>query len=269
MTDSRLPPDTALRLISWLVHTPPLLSSQPYEEAGDWLIRENRQDPSLISRAAAWLAQQNKPARLGLTFELAVRALLHASEGLQLVAHNVPLRQNGRTLGELDMLVRDHHDGRLWHWELTLKFYLGYGDHWLGPNNRDTLARKSDHLFQRQLPRSTTAQAQQILAEQGLTVCGRALLTRGRLFQRAHKPTGYRLNRQHETGWWCRSHSLEQRTWALVQRDHWPCPVMSNKSINLIETPGLIDYVETLTRPAMVLNDQQKPGFVVPSSWPG
>jgi len=167
-------------------------------------------------------------------FEQWVCALVDASNNLERIASNLPFRHQGRTLGELDLLVRDHLDGTLWHWELALKFYLGTEQAWFGPNSHDTLDRKARHLFDQQLPRSSMPEVRAQLAEQGWQPDGIALLSRGRLFYRQHTP-----------------------------------PFMSDKSTTLIATPTLIDYVETRQRPLMVTQrHRDTPGFIVPVSWP-
>ena len=128
--------------LNWLIQAPSLLACPPYTDAGLQLQREWQRDPGLINRAAELLAETCQPQRLGLAFEQWVAALVCASEGLELVERNLPIRDGQTTLGELDMLVRDLESGKLWHWELALKFYLGTPEQWYGPNTRDTLERK-------------------------------------------------------------------------------------------------------------------------------
>lgn len=260
--------------LTWLVEAPTLLCCPTdIVDAGTLLQREYRRDDSVPRRAAALLADQPRPRRLGLVFEQWVAALIHASEGLELVAHNLPLREQGRTLGELDMLVRDRDDDSLWHWELALKFYLGTADAWYGPNRHDTLERKAAHLFEQQLPRSAGSTAQQWLALHGWQLHGQALLTRGRLFYRDAIPAGILPAPGHERGWWLPAPALAPGHWRQLERQFWPCPFvqdsMQDKSTNLVDSTSLIDYVESSNRPVMVSPlTENNPGFVVPSSWP-
>lgn len=255
--------------LTWLVQAPPLLPPAPWEDAGLWLHREWQRDPALPSRAAESLRSQQQPGRIGLQFENQVAALVEHSAGLALVARNFPIRDEHRTLGELDMLVRDLDSGKLWHWELALKFYLGTPDHWYGPNSRDTLARKFTHLHEQQLPRSQSTQARRTLAAEGWKVDGRALLTRGRLFYRNSHPEQPERHPRHERGWWLPARGLPSQQWQRVPRACWACPSMSDKSTNTIDTATLIDYVEEHSRPVMVLSDlRPEPGFIVPVTWP-
>lgn len=255
--------------LNWLIQAPPLLSCAPYGDAGSLLKREWQRTPSLIQHASELLQDSVSPQRLGITFEHWVSALVSASKGLELVEQNLPIRRGQETLGELDMLVRDKDTGKLWHWELALKFYLGTSEHWYGPNSRDTLARKYQHLFEKQLPRSLLPECKRLLANRGLRVDGRALLTRGRLFYRNGHPDGPARHPQHERGWWLPTRSLPQQRWQMIDKKNWPLPIMSDKSTSFIDTPELIDYVEAQSRPLMVLSNlRPEPGFIVPASWP-
>lgn len=253
----------------WLIQAPPLIPCAPYEDAGALLKREWLRDPGLIGNAAEWLEARPTPQRLGLAFEQWVAALVSVSEGLELLDRNLAIRDAQTTLGELDMLVRDRDNGKIWHWELALKFYLGTAEDWYGPNSRDTLARKYQHLFEQQLPRSTLPECRQLLADRGLRVDGRALLTRGRLFYRHGHPDTPPRHPQHERGWWLPTHTLPQKRWQVIDKKNWPLPIMSDKSTTFIDTPELIDYVEMHLRPLMVLSElRPEPGFIVPVSWP-
>ncbi|MCK0152992.1 DUF1853 family protein [Alcanivorax sp. S6407] len=255
--------------LNWLIQAPPLLQCVPFEDAGSLLKREWLRHPGLIANAVEWLEDLNPPRRLGLAFEQWVAALVSVSEGLELVERNLPVRDQNTTLGELDMLVRDRDSGKLWHWELALKFYLGTTDHWYGPNSRDTLARKHQHLFEQQLPRSTLPECRSLLANRGLRVDGRALLTRGRLFYRNGHPDTPPRHPRHERGWWLPSHSLPQQQWRMIDKKNWPLPSMSDKSTTSVDTLELIDYVESQSRPVMVCSAlRPEPGFIVPVSWP-
>jgi hypothetical protein len=262
--------DTLLRQLGWLVQAPTLLPCSPFHDAGHLLQRELQADPALLHNAATRLQSHPSPRRLGLIFEQWVAALVDASQGLERVASNLPIREQGRTLGELDMLVRDRQSGELWHWELALKFYLATAEQWYGPNRHDTLARKAHHLYQQQLPRSRSNVARAQLAEQGWEVHGQALLTRGRLFyHRAIPPSGVKPTPGHERGWWRTTDELEDGPWSIIERPYWPTPFMSDKGTNFVDRATVIDYVESHSRALMVTGPHHdQAGFIVPVSWP-
>lgn len=70
---------------------------------------------------------------------------------------NIQITNNGRTLGELDVLLI--HEDRIEHIEFCYKIYL-FDPHlsdkefecWIGPNRRDALQYKVDKLLKKQLP---------------------------------------------------------------------------------------------------------------------
>ncbi|QJD58611.1 DUF1853 family protein [Pseudomonas sp. gcc21] len=115
----------------------------------------------------------SRDLRLGNYYERLWHALLHLAPDVRLLAHNVALRGNGRTLGELDLLMEDP-AGAVIHLELAVKFYLGVPEQlaqpqsagtidqsvvasssphsaWLGPDPRDTLDDKVKRLRDHQL----------------------------------------------------------------------------------------------------------------------
>ncbi|MCX4194367.1 DUF1853 family protein [Methylobacterium organophilum] len=117
----------------------------------------------------AWLSQRSN-RRLGLYYERLWQYALCQAPDIQLLAANLPIRQNGSTLGELDLLFCD--DQGVHHLELAIKLYLGFGPgdgsqhaHWLGPGNHDRLDLKLAHLCQHQLPLCNQPATQAVLAE--------------------------------------------------------------------------------------------------------
>lgn len=163
-----------VRDLAWTLLAPPLLSSstqlpvrhpltasswlaQP-QQLIDWL-RRQEQAPAPLQ---AFLTQGS--SRLGRYYERLWQFALQAAPDIQVLATNLPIRDQGRTLGELDMLLRD--DMGVHHLELAIKFYLGpqrlsglAPQNWLGSASEDNLGRKLEHLRQHQLPLSRNTAA--------------------------------------------------------------------------------------------------------------
>ena len=97
-------PATLAGELAWLTQAPPLITPPPGCDSADAILRQCAGEPGVLRRAAATLVEQPRPRRLGLHFENLVAAVLQHSQRYRLVARNVPLRLNGNTLGELDML---------------------------------------------------------------------------------------------------------------------------------------------------------------------
>lgn len=165
----------AVRDLAWTLLSPPLLGESASDQRhplhasvwhrqpqllSDWLLRQEGDSAAL----QAWLAQQ--PARrLGLYYERLWQFALHAAPDVTIVSANLPIRHNGQTLGELDLLLRDAEGEQ--HLELAVKFYLGMGGSdpalWLGPGSHDRLDLKLGHLRRHQLPLSACDEARHAL----------------------------------------------------------------------------------------------------------
>jgi hypothetical protein len=213
----------AVRDLAWALCAPPLLgettktqrhplqascwSHQP-QRLADWLALQDR-DPSAIH---TWLAA--KPVRrLGLYYERLWQFALHAAPDVEVIAANLPIRQGGQTLGELDLLLRD--DEGEHHLELAVKFYLGTqgsdAADWLGPGSHDRLDLKLGHLAHHQLPLSSRREARGTLNELQLAEPRSAFWLGGYLFypwpDACPPPRGATLEH-------CRGSWLRQRDWA-------------------------------------------------------
>jgi len=107
---------------------------------------------------------------------------------LELLARNLQIFEDKRTLGAFDFLIRLA-TGQVEHWEVAVKFYLLDGhvdvfEHWMGPNRRDRLDIKVTRMAQHQLPLSSHPSAANALAKlnvQPSMLSTRALL-KGLLF---------------------------------------------------------------------------------------
>ena len=168
-----------VRDLAWVILAPPMLSVTPWpqrhplagsdwvqapERLEHWLRQLDRDSYDLLH----WLAQA-RTRRLGLYYERLWQYAVRHAPGIELIAANMPIRREGHTLGELDMLLRDR-DG-VHHLELAIKLYLGpqNGDghdtaQWLGPGCHDRLDRKLAHLSQHQLPISARPESREVLA---------------------------------------------------------------------------------------------------------
>lgn len=76
----------------------------------------------------------------------------------EVIAHNEQVFLEKRTIGELDFLLKHPTTGKITHVELVYKFYLYDPEipseemRWIGPNRKDSLAKKLKRLRQQQFP---------------------------------------------------------------------------------------------------------------------
>lgn len=124
-----------------------------------------------------------RTGRLGKYFEALWAAYFEAHPDWQIRLSHQPVYHQKRTLGELDFVV-SHNDGPLLHLELAVKFYLLAGEannlaHWVGPNLKDSLGRKYQHLTQHQLK---IGQHQDVSAMLGRAPDDHKAIIKGRFF---------------------------------------------------------------------------------------
>ncbi|WP_313055199.1 DUF1853 family protein [Pseudomonas lopnurensis] len=187
-----------VRDLAWTILSPPLLGEAPCRQRhplaasrwsrepgllADWLLRQDTD----VSVLESWLGRSSI-RRLGLYYERLWQFALSEAPDIRLLAANLPIRQAGHTLGELDLLLHDPEGVQ--HLELAVKFYLGLeqGDgsrhaRWLGPGSHDRLDIKLDHLCRHQLPLASRPQALAVLGELTRSPVNSSFWLGGYLFQ--------------------------------------------------------------------------------------
>lgn len=127
--------------------------------------------------------EQQKNTRLGAYFENLWEFAFTRHPDYRLLHRNLPLRADGRTLGELDFVVQHLPSGATEHWEVAVKFYLQVeGNYWVGPGLRDRLDIKLARMRDHQLPVIGRPEAQSLLWQQAVPVDRQWCLVPGRLF---------------------------------------------------------------------------------------
>lgn len=294
-----------VRDLAWVLASPPLLQpgnsvaqwldaawgERAWAASRDWLATLDRDPTPLLATLA------RRQGRLGTYFESLLAFWLGwpGNPLYRLVAHGLPVRQRNRTIGELDFLVEDRGNGRLQHWEVAVKFYLGVapgGDHraWIGPGLRDRLDLKVERLLTHQLQLARGPEAGRLLEELGLPPPEPVCLLRGRLFY----PPAAELARWapvgaatgHLRGWWMteadflRYYADSELRWIRLPREHWLAPVDLSGlegTVLIGEPEAAFPFIETLraspdNRAAAVVGllqgQEVSRGFITPPGWP-
>lgn len=278
----------AVRDLAWACFRPGMLDlpcsmSIPEldERRWSWLQALDHSPEPLLTCLAG-----QRSSRLGLYFERLWQFFLEQDPAYDLLAHNVPVRVGGRTLGEFDLLYFCHRRQRAVHLELAMKFYLGddrhrhtasANDSWLGPNSRDRLDLKLERLLQHQVSLGRSDAGREALAELGVQAPLEEVHIAGRLYRHITSsmpaPPGYRDSQALQR--WCRAAEsgpfLERSTgltWRALDRGQWLAPVRQAELAMSLPQPG-----ETLPRP-LQLAGFTKEGleaqrlFIVPDHWP-
>ena len=138
------------------------------------------------------LLAAQKDRRLGKYYETLWYYFFANHPGYEVLASNLQVIIDGRTLGEFDFIVLDKAAGRTIHVEVAVKFFLAAGDperggtrdmaNWYGPNLRDRLDQKVDHLNQRQVRLASQPEVGEYLSTLGISIDGCMVFLKGRLF---------------------------------------------------------------------------------------
>ena len=106
-----------------------------------------------------YLLKRPSPSRLGFHFEGLLSFWLEDGFVRQLhpyemLANNVQLYSGKQTTGELDLILYNHAESLVEHWELAIKFFMGSApfapENWVGINSKDNLERKMTHMQTKQ-----------------------------------------------------------------------------------------------------------------------
>lgn len=261
-----------------------------------WLLSLDRAPQALVDHLAS-----SRERRLGLYFESLWHFFLHCEPAAELLAHNLPVREGSRTLGEFDCLYRCRERGDIVHLELAVKFYLHTGAgsggscddraDWLGPGRHDRLDRKLDRLAEHQTRLASTPAARDLLGPRGLQPTHVETVVKGRLFRHPDQaclpPRGF--NPACGLLFWYHADRLpatiaeqgEAARYSILRREHWLAPLrLTSRTQHLAfdEPEGLQHELESRfthnATPLLVASldargDEQRRFFVSPPGWPG
>ena len=299
---------TEVRDLAWALFSPTVLHSDQLAEKSQQI---NNCGLTLTPSRQNWLEKlDGEPAplhehlntlhssRLGLYFESLWHFFLQEDPGVNLIAHNLPIRQQGRTLGEFDCLYYCFKRERYFHLELAVKYYLscrnttiGHGPshwkEWLGPTNTDHLDRKINHLTQHQIQLGNNPAAQDALNELGIDNLAKEIEIKGYLFQSLSDPlpAPYAHNDENRLCRWLPIAELAQyleksseQLFSVLPKTLWLAPTtLKNKSVEARKAPSLVallfEHLSNRGRPALIAafdpaGYECQRFFVVGDSWP-
>lgn len=256
------------------------------DERRDWLRALDRDPRPLRAHLAL-----GHSTRLGLYFERLWHFFLAQDSEVELLAHNLPVRDSARTLGEFDCIYYCRQRQRNVHLELAVKFYLsapGAVNHelnnWLGPNSHDRLDLKLQRMLTHQIRLADTPAGASVLAELGVTEPLREIEIKGRLFAHcpspAPAPSGY--NTALPLSQWCFISDLPGMSdnsggrYLPLERQQWLAPVQhsDNERFSMAElTVRMAEKWQNDSRPLqMAVIDgngcEQRRFFLVHNNWP-
>ncbi|MEO2042653.1 MAG: DUF1853 family protein [Pirellulales bacterium] len=207
---------------------------------------------------------KNPHVSVGRYFESLVFYWIKYIRGLEVLVCNEQITRAGRTIGEIDLVFRNEQD-RLIHWETAVKFFLhfpqphSFPSDYIGPNSRDTLDSKMNHLFGHQLKQSLDGP---------INADCREAFVRGCIFYHPSNPfpdrTHSRLHAAHLRGLWIHSSEVDELPQAgdwnyrLMRKPHWLA--LSPNQVQAIPSREIDHWVEQQfghsDRPVMLCPDR-------------
>ncbi|MGB5556010.1 MAG: DUF1853 family protein [Flavobacteriaceae bacterium] len=116
--------------------------------------------------------------RLGHQMEYVFNQLIAHSRQYEVVLHNLPIKKENRTIGEIDFILRELRTEKLIHVELTYKFYIidpGISEpihRLMGPNKRDLFFTKMEKIKNRQFKVLHSEEAAKALYDRNIDPTG-------------------------------------------------------------------------------------------------
>jgi len=248
---------------------------------------------AMPATAPAALLEPAHP-RLGYYFERLYECLLRDLLGWQVLARNLPIRSQTRTLGELDFILRNPHTGSVEHHEIAVKFYLGYVEpsdnedptqvHWYGPNAVDRLDLKTVRMLEHQSQRTLLAESIAALDLLGIEapVKPRIFMPGYLFYSEANSvtpPVG--VPQDHQRGRWAyleAVRAMDTTCWVHLRKPHWLGPWVQSatpdphdalatlEQIALTHTPRLFASMQWDASTALWMEQERL--FIVPAKWP-
>lgn len=264
--------DTAERLsnqmvrdLYWIFSSPPLIESNQFSFQKKTL---SESWPTAIGQAPlkinSFMADKNLKM-LGPYFEALWEFYLLNCPGKNLVAKNVQVFSNNKTIGEFDFIYRDESAGEYRHLEVAIKYYLGLNDktgktitaieeginlsnqfspmnQWIGPNANDRLDKKYSKMLKQQSKLSKTPEGKATLGAFGVLNSSEEIRSEicllGYLFYPLEgEGTGEPMrppensHPSHNKGYWLKLSHLDRLLpegagWKIMDKPFWLAPLL-------------------------------------------
>ncbi len=197
---------------------------------------------------------QSKNTRLlGKYFEALLEFSFIKSPYKELIASNIQINSNGKTIGELDFIYRDLNEDKIIHLEAAGKFFIAVNkDNLLGPNPNDSLEKKISKIKTNQISLTFSKEGNAKLQAVGITqeVFPKALI-KGYLF---YPEENYLLpdyiNPNHMRGKVVRENNFEMLKgnswkWKILDRKEWVSPFTAKDEKILCDLETLHEKVRS------------------------
>jgi hypothetical protein len=183
-----------VRDLAWAIASPPLLETEQGAFVSvAWLQQQYLSYlPRLFSldnNPTPLLEFINRQPRLGVYFEQLWHFFFEDSPKFDVLLANIQIQDSHQTYGEFDFIVREKATQIVTHFEVAVKFYLGYQhvsttkELWYGANIKDRLDIKIDHMLKHQIRLGHLSSALAVLKQHNITIDDEKIILKGRLYQ--------------------------------------------------------------------------------------
>ena len=283
-----------LRRIEWAISSPSLMN---YTFCIDYFRDENHKDS--VNKMLAELDSNTNEVDahfdglrhmpMGKYFEQLVFYILDKDPRFELLLSNHQIIESKKTIGELDVILKDLETNAIEHWELCLKYYL-QGEPsldqrlMLGPGAKDNMKRKVDKLIGHQMQLSKHPS---ILALVGTENIEPKLFMKGHLFYHLDKllVLSSNTNPNHKKYWWSYVSEMDEMIsdelkWCMLEKPDWVGQHQTNIDFKNLASNTLKANIEehfkqdnrSILIAGMTQNEmgwiEQTRGFVVNNNWP-
>ncbi len=279
-----------VRDLAWAIASSPLLVSEHDELlTDDWFQKVYLgylpRLYALDNQPGPLLAFMNKTNRLGFYFEKLWHFFFLDHRNFEVLLAHYQVNDGKQTLGEFDFVVRDVKSGRITHYEVAVKFYLGYqlnkysNKYWYGANANDRLDIKLNHMLDHQSKLSALPCTKQLLNDLNINIDDARIILKGRLYL-AHNSNSQSNNTgtatqtddntvTHHCQWITAQAFLDEQShfeWFRLEKLSYLAPRRLKEVC-----PWPIENAKTLEHPVQLLrfkdNVEAQRLFVVPEKW--
>lgn len=278
--------NTLVRNLAWCLFSPPLLSVDDghyplmprlqFADYQSWLTQLDSKPEALVEHM-----RQCKSPRIGLIFEHYWHFFWETQRGSCIQPPWPTQREAGQwiknlqvnhphthqTIGEADFIAYQEETHDLLHYELAVKFYLGYPARqlnqektteslWLGPNCIDRLDLKLNKMSSKQLQLMHNPVAKNTLPPDWQTLpIDSKMILRGQLFYPANLESfstkEISLSDDHLKGYWYYPQDLltsinENEEIIILDKDEWLCTPVQQHHERITSKSNLMDALQPL-----------------------
>lgn len=182
--------------------------------------------------------------RLGFYFEALWLYWGKTNSQYRILHHNFNIDSEGKTLGSLDFILKNLENSKIIHLEVCVKFYLAYQNKWYGPQQKDRLDLKFEHLKNHQIPLGQSKLTQTILSSHNLQIEDSWFISKGMLFHHSQNNQDH-LNPNHLKSWWLTTDGFlkkyeENSEWKILPKANWLSVNQSHEVKSSLKTPSEI-----------------------------